>query len=310
LATERAVAIDVVLQASKVCKNVFNTLIASDTLVKKDKSPVTIGDFSAQAVVNTLLYKAFPNDSIIGEENSKDLQGDSGKEMRDKLLDAIDRGTYGGGPTGRMWTLDPIDGTLGFLRGVKGQFAVGMCLIIDGIVSLSVIGCPNYPVDYKNPDGEKGIVFIAVKGQGAFQRKFSSTEETPIHMTEISSTSEASFCESLESDHSSQDDNAKVASLLGITKEPVRMDSMCKYCAVARGDVNIYLRLPNNVNHEEKIWNHAPGYLLVVEAGGIITNMDNEPLNFTLGRTLGKVNKGFVITHAKIHGQVLEAVQK
>ncbi|CAG8669262.1 12939_t:CDS:2, partial [Dentiscutata heterogama] len=58
------------------------------------------------------------------------------------------------------------------------------------------------------------------------------------------------------------------------------------------------------------IWDHAPGSLIVVEASGIITNMDNEPLNFTLGRHLGKVNKGFVIAHAKIHRQVLEAVQK
>ncbi|CAG8592422.1 15350_t:CDS:2 [Gigaspora margarita] len=326
-ATERAVAIDAVLQASKICKTVFNTLVTSDTLVKKDKSPVTISDFSAQAVANTLLYKVFPDDPIVGEESSDDLKGDNGKEMRDKvlslansvleiplseqeLLEVIDRGTYAGGPNGRMWTIDPIDGTLGFLSGEKGQFAVGISLIIDGVVHLSVIGCPNYPADFKNPEGEKGIVFIAVKGQGAFQRTYSSTEETPIHMAEISSTSEATALGSLEADDADHDEHGKIASLLGMTKEPLRMHSMCRYCAVARGDANIYIRLPYNVNYEEKIWDHAPGSLLIAETGGIVTNMDGEPLNFTLGRTFGKPNKGFVIAHSNIHGQVLEAVQK
>ncbi|CAG8752541.1 2375_t:CDS:2, partial [Dentiscutata heterogama] len=73
------------------------------------------------------------------------------------------------------------------------------------------------------------------------------------------------------------------------------------------GDVNFYLRLPYDVNYEEKIWDHAPGSLLVTEAGGIVTNIDNEPLDFSLGRTLGKVNKGFVVTSSKIHEQVIDA---
>ncbi len=66
-----------------------------------------------------------------------------------------------------MWTLDPIDGTKGFLRGE--QFAVCLALIIDGEGQLGVMGCPNLPVDFKNPEGEKGCLFVAEKGQGAFQ---------------------------------------------------------------------------------------------------------------------------------------------
>jgi 3'(2'), 5'-bisphosphate nucleotidase len=73
-------------------------------------------------------------------------------------------------------------------------------------------------------------------------------------MTDISSVSEASFCESFEAGHSSHSDAAQIASLLGITKPPVRMDSQCKYCSVARGDGNIYLRLPVGDNYVEKIW--------------------------------------------------------
>lgn len=95
-----------------------------------------MGDFSAQAVVNTILGRAFPRDPIVGEEDAKDLRGDSPEattlrnrvvnlavetlsgelglgEMEewglgpkhthtsDQLLDAIDRGTYSGGAVGR-----------------------------------------------------------------------------------------------------------------------------------------------------------------------------------------------------------------
>lgn len=65
------------------------------------------------------------------------------------------------------WTLDPIDGTKGFLRG--GQYAVCLALIVDGKVVLGVIGCPNLPVESDYPDGPKGCIFVAVKGQGAEQ---------------------------------------------------------------------------------------------------------------------------------------------
>lgn len=71
---------------------------------------------------------------------------------------------------------------------------------------------------------------------------------------DVSSISNASFCESVESGHSSQDDSAKIAQELGITKEPVRMDSQAKYCSISRGDGDIYMRLPTNASYEEKIW--------------------------------------------------------
>lgn len=90
------------LQASKVCQSVFQHLVANETLTKGDKSPVTgnaflaymiaainilllVADFSAQAIINTYLNKAFPNDPIIGEEDSKDLRGDAGKVLREKV---------------------------------------------------------------------------------------------------------------------------------------------------------------------------------------------------------------------------------
>ncbi len=66
-----------------------------------------------------------------------------------------------------MWTIDPIDGTKGFLRG--DQFAVCVSLIIDADVKVGVIGCPNLPVDEDHPEGRRGCLFVAVKGHGTRQ---------------------------------------------------------------------------------------------------------------------------------------------
>lgn len=68
-----------------------------------------------------------------------------------------------------MWTIDPIDGTKGFLRGE--QYAVCLALIVDSQVQVGVIGCPNLPYDMSKPDGPKGCIFIAVRGQGVEQVK-------------------------------------------------------------------------------------------------------------------------------------------
>lgn len=211
-----------------------------------------------------------------------------------------------------MWALDPVDGTKGFLRG--GQYAVCLALIIDGKVQLGVMGCPNLPTEPgKESPTEKGCVFVAVKGQGAFQSTLSSTEEKKIKMADLTPetlASKATFCESVEAGHSSHDDNAKIAEILGIAGRPsVRMDSQAKYCSIARGDGHIYLRLPVDDKYQEKIWDHASGSLLVAEAGGIVSDMHGNPLDFSIGRTLS-ANKGVVAAHAAVHSKVISAVQE
>ncbi|KAJ1646803.1 3'(2'),5'-bisphosphate nucleotidase [Coemansia asiatica] len=328
LAKERAVAIEAVECASKVCQSVFKRLVAEETLTKNDKSPVTVADFGAQAVVNSILEKHFPQDPIVGEEDSKDLHGDQGRALREKVVElvntatetpmssdevlrAIDRGQYAGGSKGRHWTLDPIDGTKGFLRGE--QFAVCLALIIDGKVRLGVLGCPNLPCQMDKLDGERGVLMVAVEGQGAFQRrlnaKSSEEEETPIHVADIADTKEAIFCESVESGHTSHGDNANIAKLLNITKPPIRIDSQCKYAAVARGDADIMLRLPTSSTYVEKIWDHGAGNIIMHEAGGRVGDINGNPLDFSAGRTLSANGGGVIAASAKIFDVVISAVQ-
>src|SRR5262249_8021997 len=124
---------------------------------------------------------------------------------------------------------------------------------------------------------------------------------------DVDDPANAAFCESVEAAHSSHSDAARIAAQLGVTAAPVRMDSQCKYVAVARGEAEIYLRLPTRANYEEKIWDHAAGALLVKEAGGEVTDVIGRPLDFSLGKTL-RANRGVIASNGRLHARVVTAV--
>jgi 3'(2'), 5'-bisphosphate nucleotidase len=317
---ERRFAIEAVVRASRLCQAVRETLVSDETLAKRDRSPVTVADYGAQALVSAALATAFPQDPLVGEEDAADLRSEANSELRAKvihavsivdpelgetqILDAIDRGSYTGGAKGRHWTLDPIDGTKGFLR--NEQYAVALALIEDGQVVLGVLGCPNWPIDAHT---HAGSLFVAVRGEGTVQRDLLGGAEQQIRVSGISDPTAASFCESVESGHSSHGDAAEIAALLGVTEPPLRMDSQAKYAAVARGDASIYLRLPTRADYEEKIWDHAAGSIVIEEAGGRVTDTRGLSLDFSLGRTLSR-NVGVIATNGELHEQVVAAVQR
>ena len=302
------IAVSAVREASAVCQRVQADLVNAGTVSKDDKSPVTVADFAAQAVVCARLGAAFADLPVVGEEGSEALRSDPALlaavaghagMATDATLTAIDRG--GWTPDGTQdvyWTLDPIDGTKGFLRGE--QYAVALGLIAGGKVVLGVLGCPNLDGGLLMTGGD-GVVpqRLAVDGAG--------TAGEAVAVSATTDSKDARFCESVESGHSDQGASASIAKTLGITKEPYRIDSQCKYAAVARGDADIYLRLPTRPGYEEKIWDHAAGLAVVEAAGGRVTDIDGKPLDFTQGRTL-KLNRGVVATNGTLHDAVIAAI--
>jgi 3'(2'), 5'-bisphosphate nucleotidase len=289
----------------------------------------------------------FPDDEIVAEEEASELRSkqslreavwsyvkgtrleDAGSEEElggtiaspERMMDIIDQGGSAGGAKGRIWAIDPIDGTKGFLRG--GQYAVCLALMVDGDIKVGVLGCPNLPVDdnaridvhtgYDQKDEEgKGVLVCAVQGQGPTSRPLSRgklAEPHRISMKPIEDVTKASFCESVEAAHSNQREAAEIAKRLGIVNEAVRMDSQAKYASIARGAGDIYLRLPVNKNYQEKIWDHAAGDLIVREAGGAVTDTDGNRLDFSIGRTLAQ-NKGVVAAPKAVQPRVLQVVQE
>ena len=321
---EKSTALRAVVSATRLCQSVQMALVAegvkgSGTQVKQDKSPVTLADFGAQALVSHVLNQEYPSFLMVGEENADELRADDTLRQRmmdeisrvepmlfeTKALELIDRGSYEGGPTGLHWVLDPIDGTKGFLRG--DQYAIALGLIEDGEVVLGVLGCPNLP--RPDGDGSKGSIFVAVKGQGV---EMYDTDGHPLGQAQVhavSELSEANFCESVEKGHSSHSHSSQIASLLGITQEPYRIDSQCKYAAVARGDATIYLRLPTMKGYQEKIWDHAAGVAVIEEAGGVVTDVYGRKLDFSKGRTLSE-NRGVIVSNGQFHDDILVAVRE
>jgi 3'(2'), 5'-bisphosphate nucleotidase len=316
---ELRVAVEAVRAACRVCQAVQEHLV--DALEKRDKSPVTVADFASQAIVCRSLAAALPGDPIVGEEVSDALREAENAGLLAAVVDHV-AAEIGGGPTAdevlgwidrggadatarRYWTLDPIDGTKGFLR--REQYAVALGLIEDGRVVLGVLGCPNLPTR----EGLRGALFAAAAGGPArsFPLAAASAAGETIAVDRIRKAADARFCESVESGHSNQEESARIAELLGITSEPYRIDSQCKYAAVARGDASIYLRMPTREDYREKIWDHAAGMLIVEAAGGRVTDIDGRPLDFGRGTTLAG-NRGIVATSGSIHDEVLGAIRR
>jgi 3'(2'), 5'-bisphosphate nucleotidase len=316
---ERTVALAAVREAGKLCRQVQDG-IAPDTLQKQDRSPVTVADYGSQALICRALGEAFPDDPIIAEEDSAALRTPENKAVlasvlahvrtcrpdadTDAVCSWIDRGNakdY----TRRFWTLDPIDGTKGFLRGQ--QYAVALALIVDGQVVLSALCCPNLgPALHGERAG--GSVFIAELDQGTWQTTMDG-ETTPVRV-QVSSCADPTrirFCESVEAAHSSHDDAVRIAEKLQIAAESVRLDSQTKYAVVARGEAEAYLRLPKSAEYQEKIWDHAAGLLVVTEAGGRVTDIHGRDLDFTHGYKLLQ-NSGVIVTNGQVHPPVLQAI--
>jgi len=315
---ELQVAIDAVVEASKLCRRIQSSEDFAE-ISKQDRSPVTIADFGSQAIVCRTLQRAFPDDPVIAEEDSTVIRSPDQADMAAKIvaevqyqipsataeevLSWIDQGISRDAAP-RTWTLDPIDGTKGFLR--KEQYAVALALLIDGVVEVAALACPNLEAQ---SGSERGFAFFAVRGQGAqFAPLSNPNDRQPVKTSPVHQTSDACFCESVESGHSDHDRSSGIASTLGITRDSVRLDSQAKYAVVARGDAEIYLRLPTRPGYVEKIWDHAAGCLVVEEAGGKVTDIAGKPLNFSLGSTLSE-NRGVIATNGHLHNTLLAAIK-
>jgi 3'(2'), 5'-bisphosphate nucleotidase len=316
---ELAVALAAVRQASAVCRSV-QSKIAAAALEKKDRSPVTVADFASQAVVCRQLLESFPDDPVIGEEDSAQLKDSGNSQFMDRVQSELAAAGIAGSPddicdwidrgsaknySPRFWTIDPIDGTKGFLR--SEQYAVALALIVDGKIDVALLGCPNLPV----ADGSDaiGVICYAVRGQGSFVFPLDDDSAEPKRVTVSSNTDVAAarFCESVESGHTSHNHSAMIGQKLGISADAVRLDSQAKYAVVGQGQAEIYMRLPTRPGYQEKIWDHAGGVLFVEEAGGRVTDIHGKPLEFNHGFEL-TANRGVIATNGPLHDALLKVL--
>jgi 3'(2'), 5'-bisphosphate nucleotidase len=316
-------ALDAVRRASRLVRQVQEELVPA-ALTKDDRSPVTVADFASQALVAHLLARAFPGYPLVGEEDSTELRKPESKATLEQVVEFVSRAAPGatpdsvcgwidrgaGRPTGRFWTLDPIDGTKGFLRG--DQYAVALALIENGEVLVGVLGCPNLADGHRLEVGGPGTIAIAAMGSGAWlgELEGNDMELSRAAASSIADPVQARILRSFESGHTNVGQIDQFAHAMGTAVEPVRLDSQAKYVLLAAGHGELYLRLlsPSQPDYREKIWDQAAGSLLITEAGGLVTDLEGKALDFSTGRTLAK-NRGILASNGHLHPAALHALQ-
>jgi 3'(2'), 5'-bisphosphate nucleotidase len=319
---EISFAVQAVRQAAFVARKVQQSLI-TPALTKDDRSPVTVADYAAQAVVGRLLAAAFPDDLVVAEEDSSVLRDPQNAHILDIVAGFVSQAGHPATPEQvcnwidharidsgrRFWTLDPIDGTKGFLRGE--QYAVALALVVDGEVRVGVLGCPNLADAVRLEAGGAGSLLIGVRGQGAWITSLSMPGVFErLLVSTVDQVAQARILRSVESGHTNVDQVGLFAQTLGVKVPAATMDSQAKYAVLAAGQGDLYLRLLSHEkpNYREKIWDQAAGSIIIEEAGGRVTDLQGQALDFTTGRSLTN-NRGILASNGLLHPAALDALR-
>ena len=327
---ELELAVKAVRHACRLTRAVQAAWTADQGAAKKDASPVTIADYGAQAIIGRYLAAAFPHDTVVSEEASQALRdGGESAGLLDQLVEVIRpiddtfdgvesvlRAIDQGAPQSldklpdRYWTIDPVDGTKGFVRGE--HYSVVLALIVNGQVVVGTLGCPGMPFEgtaINEHDSHDGVIFAATLGGGATMQPSGDGDAVPIHVSK-STPGDPRYrsVESVEAGHTDPGTAAEVYQHAGLTVDPLRMDGQGKYGLVARGDVAVYLRV-HHKPRTENIWDHAAGSLIVSEAGGTASDFAGAPLDYTRGSKLHPTG-GILVTNGVCHQKLLDSLQQ
>ncbi|PHH80185.1 hypothetical protein CDD80_2556 [Ophiocordyceps camponoti-rufipedis] len=331
-------------QALQLAAQLSQAIIATDdkgVTEKADLSPVTVADFAVQALLIATFKHAFPDDSFVGEENAASLRKDEAllervwellqqlnvrepchvPATRQQMCDLIDDAGAAnprGGPSGRIWVFDPIDGTKTYLRGEL--YAINIGLLVDGVQTLGIIGCPNMSMNatgpIRNADvAPEGCIVYAVKSQGAFVRSLqgdagnAQSRRIP-HLTDCRDDT-IRFVTSFGLVDSGLDDvHRVVAERLGAVFPGCDLVPwVLRWAVLALGLGNTTVWVYKRKDRFAKAWDHAGAMLLFEETGGKISDVLGRPIDFTVGRRMSN-NCGFVAAPERLHDQVLKVVHK
>ena len=296
---ELKLGINVVKDALKVINWV--KLNGFSSFQKLDESPVTTADIASQVLITSNIKKNFPGDLIIAEESDtfmdiqtehiiqkcfNELNLEDTFEFREIL-------NYGGSNNERQWTIDPIDGTQGFLEGLV--YAVGISFFKKSDLKLAVIGIPNY-----NDKGQ--AIFIAEKERGA-EASYGENEFKPIKVSTKDNLEESLLYHSLHYDKPWVE---KFAKSVGI-KNKIQIDSMAKFCKIADGSADLYLKPIDKIHSYS--WDFSPGALIVQEAGGKISDLYGAPIQFLKDKLICNT-PGLVASNSNLHLEIIKNLRK
>lgn len=219
---------------------------------KKDDTPVTNADFAANDLIVETLSKLTPHIPILSEESDE--------------ISFAERSTWE-----TYWLVDPLDGTRAFIE-KTGEFSVNIALIYQ---HLPVVGVIYSPV--------KKCSFYACKDNGAF------------YLDEKNQSRKIEVCPKCPNDKSRKIITAGTHSSRSVALQAFLdnlhdefggyemkfMGSSLKSCMIAEGVADLYARLGPTSE-----WDTAAAQCIVEEAGGLITNLQMQPLTYNTKESL------------------------
>ncbi len=197
---------------------------------------VTEADRESQKAIFNIIESAFPDHQFLGEEDSTHNDRSSPPSSSRPL-----------------WIVDPLDGTTNYVHGFP-YYAVSIALEIDGVLTVGVIY-----------DLTRNEMFTAIKGQGA------RLNERTIQVSGTSSVGQALLMASIPVAVDPMDPAiVRFVKMLSLAQSVQRSGSAALNLAyVACG------RLDGFWSSSLKPWDMAAGALIVEEAGGILTDLNN-----------------------------------
>jgi 3'-phosphoadenosine 5'-phosphosulfate (PAPS) 3'-phosphatase len=244
-----------------------------ESYLKLDQTPVTLADFASQIYIISRLKEYFPDDEIIAEEENIDLIDLKSENLinqcftelgLEQLKDVKENIGFRGVSSEREWTVDPIDGTMGYLKNLT--YAVGVGFMLKSIPKICAIAVPNYKE-------HSSAIFSAEFTQGA-QVSYDNEDFTHIKVSQNEDIPKIRLSHSL---HYDKPWVLKFARKIGI-QNFIQIDSMAKFCMVADGSADLYIKPLDRLH--SFTWDFMPGDLIVREAGGEVTDLKGERLRF------------------------------
>jgi len=296
---ELSLAIDLVKKASEITEWFRTKHSASFT--KKDDSPVTLADFASQIFIISEIKKSFPEDQIVAEEESGVFLNSSAESVLKKCFNSLQikiednlKNTlnYRGSSSHRQWTVGPVDGTKGFQKNLA--YSVGIGFMVQSEPTICAIGVPNY-------QKTDLTIFSAQKNHGA-KAAYGTQDFIKIKVSENKDLKTSRMCYSLHYNKPWVLDFAKSLGIINF----IPMDSMAKLCMIAEGSAEIYVK-PMNIQRSFT-WDFLPGDLLVKEAGGMITDLIGNPINY-INEKCKVTAPGLIASNGAMHKDLLTTLK-
>jgi len=269
LETELEAAIDLARTASETILDHYSREIFAEQKLGVDEhfEPVTAADREASRIIVDGLKTAFPQDAILSEEET-----DNPTERLSKK---------------RVWIIDPIDGTAGFVK-KDGDFSVQIGLAENGEPVLGVVLLPFHRT-----------LYYAVKGEGAFAT-FDGSKPEALRASDRAAFDEMTLA--FSRNHPSKGITAIIAAFR--FADAVQRGSIgLKIGLISEKKADIYVHL----SPRTKLWDTCAPQVLLEEAGGRLTDLFGETYRYNISDVQN--HGGIVATNGVAHDAVLEKLR-